>query len=46
MQRLLKQLGVNAANMMAIGDSESDVEILNMAGKCMVDCLLLCVYCF
>ena len=47
-QRLLKQLGVNAANMMAIGDSESDVEILNMAGKCFVDCLLLmlpCSYC-
>ena len=32
--RLLKQLDVQPAEMMAVGDSESDIEILKMAGKC------------
>ena len=32
--RLLKQLDVQPAEMMAVGDSESDIEILKMAGTC------------
>ena len=31
--RLLKQLDVQPAEMMAVGDSESDIEILKMAGE-------------
>ena len=32
MERLLKRLGVDAGNVMALGDGENDVEMLRLAG--------------